>query len=91
MQGIRLDLPRMAEPARTPPELAELEEPPVFDRRAIDRAYHLHRARRHARVERKRESRLARYRFWLVLGALFLASLVVIVTVWGEIKKLFGL
>jgi hypothetical protein len=69
----------------------EPEQPPVFDHSAIDRAYHLHRARRQQRVERRRASRFAHYRFWLVLGGLFLASLVVVVTVWGEIQRLFGL
>ncbi len=81
----------MAEAARRPEELDEVEEPPVFDPVAIDRAYRFHRARRQARSERRRETKLARLRFWFVLGALFLASLVIVVTVWREVERLFGL
>jgi hypothetical protein len=78
----------MAQPARTRPGR---EPPPIFDPAAIDRAYRFHRARRHARLERRRETRLARLRFWLMLGALLLACLVVVVTIWVEIEHLFGL
>jgi hypothetical protein len=78
----------MAQPARMPPEL---DEPPVFDPRAIDRAYRLHRARRYARRERRRESRRAGLRFWLVLGALTSGCLVLVVSIWIEIKHLFGI
>ncbi len=81
----------MAEAARKRPELDELDEPPVFDPSAIDRAYRFHRARRQARSERRRETKLARLRFWFVLGALFLASLVLVVTIWREVERLFGL
>ena len=53
----------MAQPARrhvtAPPK-----EPPV-DPEAIDRAYHYHRARRNARLRRKREKSHARLRFFL--------------------------
>jgi hypothetical protein len=81
----------MAQPARRPPELDELDGPPVFDPSAIDRAYRFHRARRHARTERRRATQLARLRFWFVLGALFLACLVIVVTIWREVERLFGL
>ena len=78
----------MAQPARIP---HELEEPPVSDPAAIDRAYHFHQARRNARVERRRATRLARVRFWAILAGLFLACLVLVLAVWGEIQRLFGL
>jgi hypothetical protein len=77
----------MAQPARMPPEL---DEPPVYDPGAIDQAYRLHRARRHARLERRRESRRAGLRFWLVLGALTAGCLVLAVSIWLEIENLFG-
>jgi hypothetical protein len=78
----------MAQPARRP---RPTEEPPVYDAEAIEKAYRRHRARRHARIERRRESRLARLRFWGVLGALFLGCLVIAVTIWVEVQRLFGL
>lgn len=78
----------MAQPARGP---TGLDEPPIFDPAAIARAYRFHRARRHARIERRRATRYARLRFWLVLGGLLLACLVLVVAVWLEIERLFGL
>ena len=80
----------MAQPARMPPEPVQ-EEPPVYDRGAIDYAYRWHRARRYARLERRRESRRAGIRFWLVLGALTAGCLVLAVSIWLEIKNLFGI
>jgi len=73
----------------TPPP--DVEGPPVYDRSAIDRAYRLHRARRFARIARRRETRRARLRFWVVLAALLLGLLVLAVTIWGEVEQLFGL
>jgi hypothetical protein len=78
----------MAQPARKGPEL---DEPPLADPAEIDRARREYRARRQARVERRRDRKLARIRFWGVLGALFLASLVIAVTAWLEIERQFGL
>ena len=56
----------MAQPAR---RVAAPEEPPV-DPEAIDRAYQYHRARRNARLRRKRETSRARLRFTLTLFVL---------------------
>jgi hypothetical protein len=81
----------MAEAARRPEELTAVDAPPVRDPTAIDREYHRARARRQARVTRRRANKHGRLRFWLTLGFLLLASLVVAVTIWGEIRKLFGL
>ena len=66
-------------------------EAPPLDPTAVDRAYRFYRARRYAKIEHRRETRMARARFWAFLGLLLLACLVVAVTVWGEITKLFGL
>jgi cell division septal protein FtsQ len=66
-------------------------EAPPLDPTAVDRAYRFYRARRHAKIERRRATRMARWRFRAVLGLLVLACLVVAVTVWDEITKLFGL
>lgn len=83
-----LDLALMAEPAqrRTP----RAEAPPL-DPTAVDRAYRFYRAQRYAKIEHRRATRIAHARFWAVLGFLLLACLVLAVTVWSEITKLFGL
>jgi hypothetical protein len=58
---------------------------------AVDRAYRFYRAKRYAKVEQRRANRMAHRRFWVFLGLLLLACLVLAVTVWGEITRLFGL
>lgn len=78
----------MAQPAR------RYERPgsaPPVDPTAVARAYRLERAKRHARVRRDRERRLAHLRFWLVLVVLTSALLILGLTVWNEIQNLFGL
>lgn len=67
------------------------EDTPSVDPVAVDRAYLVHRARRQARVERVRASRRAGLRFWIVLLALLVASIVIGFSVWREIERLFGL
>ena len=78
----------MAEPATRP---SAGEDAPPFDPIAVDRAYLQERARRRARVERSRERRRASLRFWLVLLALLAASVLLSLTIWHEIERLFGL
>ena len=78
----------MARPAR---QTAELDEPPQHDQASVERAYQYHRRRRAARVERHREHRLARMRFWLVASFLVLLTLVIAVTIWDRVESLFGL
>ena len=51
----------------------------------------MYRAKRQARVEHRRATRFAHLRFWTFLGLLLLAVLVVAVTVWSEVAKLFGI
>jgi hypothetical protein len=77
----------MAQPAQRP---RPREEAPPIDPHAIDRAYHHHRARRYAKIEHRRATRMAKLRFWAFVGLLVLAVLVVAVTVWGEVAKIFG-
>jgi hypothetical protein len=78
----------MAEPAtRTPAG----DDAPPFDPVAVDRAYLQERARRRARIEHARERRRAALRFWAVLLALVAVSLLLTLTVWREIERLFGL
>ena len=80
----------MAEPAYDHTVELVADEPP-FDPHAVEHAYRHARARRAARIERRQANRRARRRFWLVLGALLLASLVLVVTIWIEVERLFGL
>ena len=85
----RSTLSPMAHPAQRPrPRAAEA---PPLDPTAVDRAYRFYRAQRYAKLEHRRETRIARARFWAVLGLLLLACLVLAVTVWDEVTKLFGL
>ena len=77
----------MAQPAR---RIAAPEESPV-DPEAVDRAYHYHRARRNAKLRRKRESSQARLRFALTLAVLFVLAIVLLVTIWHEVQSVFGL
>ena len=77
----------MAERVR---EVQSGEVPPV-NPDAVDRAYRLHRARRRARLERRRATKRASLRFWVVLVVLLAASVFLAVTIWREVERLFGL
>jgi cell division septal protein FtsQ len=63
---------------------------PPLDAHAVERAYRLHRARRRARIERRREKRLAGVRFWLVVLVLVAASLTIGILIVQEVQRLFG-
>jgi hypothetical protein len=78
----------MAQPARR--VVAPPETPPV-DPGAIDRAYHYHRARRNARSRRRREKSQARLRFVLTFAILVGLALFLMLTIWHEVQKVFGL
>jgi hypothetical protein len=77
--------------AQTARRRERVEETVPVDPHAIDRAYHLHRARRRARIERRVESRRANLRFYVVLGVLLIAVAVIGATIWHQIQQLFGL
>ena len=79
----------MAHPARRP----EPSDPDVIDLdpAAIERAYRYHRAQRRAKVRRRRESREAHLRFYLVMFVLVAAAIALVLGTWHEIQKLFGL
>lgn len=78
----------MAEPATRP---AVGDEAPPFDPVAVDRAYLQERARRRARIERTRAQRRAGLRFWVVLLVLVSVSVLLTLTIWREVERLFGL
>jgi hypothetical protein len=79
----------MAQPARRHVD-ASTEESPV-DPEAVDRAYHYHRARRNARVRRRREKAHARLRFYFTFAVLAGLALFLLLTIWHEVQKVFGL
>ena len=70
--------------------VAPPEESPV-DPEAIDRAYHYHRARRNARVRRKREKAHARLRFFVTFAVLAALAVFLLLTSWHQVQKVFGL
>jgi hypothetical protein len=67
-----------------------VEGAPV-DPSAIELRYRYHRARRHARVRARQESRLAHYRFYILMAVLISLALGFVVLAWHEIQRLFGL
>jgi hypothetical protein len=68
----------MAQPARR--HVAAPPEDPPVDPEAIDRAYYYHRARRNARL-----------RFFITITLLDGLSLFLLLTIWHEVQKVFGL
>jgi hypothetical protein len=78
----------MAEPAT---DSRAGDDAPLFDPIAVDRAYLQERARRRARIERSRAQRRASLRFWLVLLGLIAVSVLLTLTIWREVERLFGL
>jgi H+/Cl- antiporter ClcA len=69
---------------------AQREEPPV-DPSLIALRYRHHRARRTRRIVHRQESRLAHYRFYVVLGVLAGIGGAFLVGTLHEIHRLFGL
>jgi hypothetical protein len=72
------------------PERKQVEEE-LLDPTAVQREYRRQRARRRAREDRARERQLAGLRFWFALTVVIAASIALIVVVWHEIQRLFGL
>jgi hypothetical protein len=58
---------------------------------AIRWAYRFHRTKRRLRVERRRATQLAGVRFAVTLALLVFVFVVLSLTVWAEIQRLFGL
>ena len=75
-------------PREAPVEPAD--DAPV-DPAAIELRYRYHRARRQARVRARQESRLAHYRFYIVMAVLLALAVAFVVGSWHEIQRLFGL
>jgi hypothetical protein len=79
------------EGARSGVARAESDESPALDPDAVRRSYHHHRARRRARVEHSRRTKRAGARFWVVFVLLVVAFVLLALTTWREIGRLFGL
>jgi len=80
----------VAQPAsRIPPapDDESLVDPTPF----IELRYRYHRAQRSAKVRRREESRLAHYRFYIVLAVLVALAIAFIAGSWHEIHHLFGI
>ena len=67
------------------------DESPALDPDAVRRSYQHHRARRRARVEHSRRTKRAGARFWVVFVLLVAAFVLLALTTWREIGRLFGL
>jgi hypothetical protein len=67
------------------------EPPPVDPTDAVRSAYSFHRAKRRVRHERQRQTRQAGLRFAITLAVLVFIAVVLSLTVWNEIQRLFGL
>jgi hypothetical protein len=76
-------------PAAVRPPAAGLDALPL-DATAVERAYRRERARRHARIERRNDSRSSNARFWVVLAALAFLTVVIALLAWHEIQTTFG-
>jgi hypothetical protein len=68
-----------------------VEPPPVDTSDAIRWAYRFHRTKRRLQVERRRATQLAGLRFAFTLALLVFVFVVLSLTVWAEIQRLFGL
>jgi len=74
-----------------PEPIQRHEEPPIDPSAAIEHAYRFHRAKRRVRQQRRYEMRKANLRFYVVLVTLVFVSVLVALTVWNEIQRIFGL
>ena len=67
------------------------DTPPVDTSEAIRWAYRFHRTKRRLRVERRRAAQFAGLRFAFTLALLVFVFVVLSLTVWAEVQRLFGL
>jgi hypothetical protein len=88
-----LDFRHVAHPqGKLEPDEADAPEaPPVDTTDAIRWAYRFHRTKRRLRVERRRATQLAGLRFAVTLALLVFVFVVLSLTVWAEVQRLFGL
>ena len=83
----------MGRPERstTDAEPRTTETPPVDVTDAVQWAYGFHRTKRRLRMERRRAAQLAGLRFAVTLALLVFVFVVLSLTAWAEVQRLFGL
>ncbi|HEX3056701.1 MAG TPA: hypothetical protein VHP82_11240 [Gaiellaceae bacterium] len=74
----------MARPAH------RMEDAPL-EPSTVELRYRYHRAQRQARIRRREENRLARYRFYIAMMVLLAIAVAFVIGAWHEIQRLFGL
>ncbi len=91
--GAGLDFDGMGRPERrtTDAEPPIVETPPVDVTEAVRWAYRFHRTKRRLRIERRRAAQLAGLRFAVTLALLVFFFVVLSLTAWAEVQRLFGL
>jgi hypothetical protein len=67
-----------------------MEDAPT-DPSTVELRYRYHRAQRQARIRRREENRLARYRFYIAMTVLLAIAVAFVIGAWHEIQRLFGL
>lgn len=67
-----------------------MEDVPT-DPSTVELRYRYHRAQRQARIRRREEHRLARYRFYIAMTVLLAIAAAFVIGAWHEIQHLFGL
>jgi anti-sigma-K factor RskA len=67
------------------------DDAPPIDPAAVERAYVEHRARRRARYAHFRRTRWSGLRFWVFLVLLVGVCVVLALSTWREVARLFGL
>jgi hypothetical protein len=67
-----------------------MEDVPV-EPSTVELRYRYHRAQRQARIRRREENRLARYRFYIAMTVLLAIAVAFVIGAWHEIQRLFGL
>ena len=77
-------------PRRTEWEDVRANDPPV-DPHAVQRRLRRERAKRRARIEHRREQRIAGLRFLVLIGVLVFLTLFLSLSIWEKIRDLFGL
>lgn len=78
-------------PRRAQWEDVRADASPPVDPHAVERRLRRERAKRRARVEHRREQRLAGLRFLVLIGALVFLALFLGLSIWEKISALFGL
>jgi hypothetical protein len=78
-------------PRRAQWEDVRADDPPPLDPYTVERRLRRERAKRRARIEHRREQRVAGVRFLVLIGVLVFLTLFLGLSIWEKIRALFGL